>query len=343
MHPENDISALVCVPDGGEDRTVFVGYVNGSLEKIVLPDTSHSNQHISNSHRAQYDFHDGCSIEALSTSNSHTLSLSSNGTAALLPLGSDHLWPETIELETKSWSCHLRMDASTPYSVFGTTSLHPLSVHAIRESSFSAQPSLSLASPTMVERPTAVYALSSAPPACAWGASDQIIVSGWFDGNVHVYDLRSPVRTTTQFSRSSILPVMTFCDPWSPEAIYSLSCGGGSASHITAGSARHSVLAFWDVRSPYKGWSVHAPGNDSSPVYSVIMDGSRVFGANESRGFVYDFGPDVTEDTYPPVAVESVPHSKSSGRWRRSMAESHREPKVNSGPGFYVTMYRHNK
>ena len=58
------------------------------------------------------------------------------------------------------------------------------------------------------------------------------------------------------------------------------------------------------------GWSVHAPGNDSSPVYSLVVDGSRVFGANESRGFVFDFGMGVKEGTYPPLPV---PSSRSVG------------------------------
>jgi hypothetical protein len=37
------------------------------------------------------------------------------------------------------------------------------------------------------------------------------------------------------------------------------------------------------------GWSVYAPGNDRSPVYTVILESSRLFGATESRPFVYDF------------------------------------------------------
>lgn len=335
---------MICAPDGGNDQTIFVGYVNGKLEKIALPAPDHTPAHIGDSHRVAYDFHRGCSIEGLSSSGHHILSLSSNGTAALFQPDLDDIYPNVIDLETRGWTCHLRTDASTPYAVFGATAMTPLSVHLIRESSWSAEPSALLASPTSTNRPTAVYALSSAPPACAWGASDQIIVSGWFDGSVHVFDLRSPVRKMAQsgFPGPSLLPTMSLSDPWSPEAIYSLSCGGGSASHVTAGSARHSVLAFWDIRAPYKGWSVHAPGNDSSPVYSVIMDGSRVFGANESRGFVYDFGPDVTESTYPPVALEAAPHSRSSGRWRKSMEDGQRRAKM-QGPGFYVTMYRHSK
>lgn len=344
LHPERDISALVSILDGGLDRTVFVGYVNGCLERITLPSQKEAAQysgHLDNSLRERYGFHDGSPVESLSSSGSHMLSLASCGTSALLPLASGDPAPEMIDLGTQSWSCHLRMDASTPYAVFGTRSLNPLTVHSIHESHFSAQPSVYLASSNKSERPTAVFALSSAPPACAWGASDQIIVSGWYDGNVRVFDLRSPVRTTTS-TKSSLLPAMTFCDPWSPEAIYSLACGGGSAAHITAGSARHSVLAFWDIRSPVKGWSIHAPGNDSSPVYSVVMDGSRVFGANESRGFVYDFGPGVTEDTYPHVELEPNPNSRRGGRWRKSIDETSKKTK-REGPGFYVTQYKHNK
>ena len=349
FHPNRDITALVTVPDNGLDRTIFVGYVDGNLERVTLPscgELAKTSENIDASLRERYDFHDGSLIEGLSTSPTHLLSLSSTGAAALLPFALEEPTPQFINLGTRSWSSHLCMDSSTPYAVFGTTSLNPLSVYPIYESRLSPHPSVYLSSGTKSERPTAVYAISSGPPACAWGASNQIVVSGWYDGIVRVFDLRSPTRIADNatHSQSSLLPVMTFCDPWSPEPIYSLSCGGGSGSHITAGSARHSVLAFWDVRSPVRGWSVHAPGNDSSPVYSVIMDGSRVFGANESRGFVYDFGPGVTEETYPAVLLDAVPTSRRAGRWRRQAEETLKAQQAKiSGPGFYVTRYKHDK
>lgn len=34
---------------------------------------------------------------------------------------------------------------------------------------------------------------------------------------------------------------------------------------------------------------MHAPGNDRSPVFSVQLESSRLFGVTEMRGFVYDF------------------------------------------------------
>jgi WD40 repeat protein len=347
FHPNRDITALATVLDNGLNRTIFVGYADGNLERITLPpckEVAKTAGNIDASLRERYNMHNGSLIEGLSTSGGHLLSLSSNGTAALLPLASGEYIPQLIDVGVRSWSCHLCTDASTPYAIFGATSLNPLSLHPIAESLIYSQASVYLASSTKSDRPTAVYAISSAPPACAWGASNQIVVSGWYDGIVRVFDLRSPTRTGTG-SKPSLLPSMTFCDPWSPEPIYSLSCGGGSASHITAGSARHSVLAFWDVRSPVRGWSVHAPGNDSSPVYSVIMDGARVFGATESRGFVYDFGPGVTEETYPPVSLEPSPTPRSAGRWRRTTTNDTlvaQQVKAR-GPGFYVTKYKHNK
>jgi len=162
-----------------------------------------------------------------------------------------------------------------------------------------------------------VYGIASAPPASPWGASDQILVSGWFDGLVRVHDMRS-----------SHAPSLTFADPWSFEPVYAVACGGGGGAHIAAGSARHSVVAFWDVRVASRGWSVHAPGNDVSPVYSIILESSRLFGATQSRPFVYDFGPAVRPETYP-----SLPPTQDN--------DGLKHKKVWDRIGFYVTKYDH--
>jgi WD40 repeat protein len=151
--------------------------------------------------------------------------------------------------------------------------------------------------------PSAVYGIARAPPSSRWGASPQVLVAGWYDGQVRCYDMRSSSHAhSTLGSSAPLRPVLSLCDPWLYEAIYDVSCGGGSSSHIAAGSARHSVVSFWDVRFTKRGWSVHAPGNDSSPVYTVILESSRLFGATQSRPFVYDFGPGVTLNTYPCVS-----------------------------------------
>ncbi|PSR70535.1 hypothetical protein PHLCEN_2v13574 [Hermanssonia centrifuga] len=341
FHPNHDITGLVSVPDGGHNGTMYLGYADGSLERITLPACHKfpdSSVVLDASLRERYDFHEGSLIESLSASSTHVLSLSSEGTAVFLPFDSVDPSPEIIHLNTRSWSSYLSTHSSAPYAAFGTSSTSPLSVHTIDTSHIAAHPSAFLAPSFKPEGASAVYAITSAPPTSPWGGSDQIIVSGWYDGIVRVHDLRSSRRTISESSTPSLLPTMTFADPWSFEPIYSLACGGGSASHIAAGSARHSVVAFWDIRASRKGWSVHAPGNDSSPVYSLIVDGSRVFGANESRGFVIDFGEGVTDATYPPIAVlEAAPQTRRGrGAWSLPIEG----PKKGS-PGFYVTTYKH--
>lgn len=340
FRPNRDITALASIPDGS-DQTAFIGYADGILEKVTLPhcgELRKTSGQIDASLRERYSLHNDAPIECLSATSSHVLSLSSSGTAALLPLNTTSPTPDLIDLDSRGWSCYLSTSSSTPYAAFGTTSFTPLSVHAIRESQLSARPSLYLTSSTEFTRATAVYAISAAPPGYAWGASDQILASGWYDGIVRIYDLRT--RTYPTEDAPSLAPCMVVSDPWSPEPIYSLSCGGGGGAHIAAGSARHSVVAFWDVRAPARGWSVHAPGNESSPVYSVVTDGARVFGANESRGFVFDFGGGVGERTYPEIAIEEP--ASITGRWRRTGGEQLKRAK-DGGAGFYVTKYSHNK
>ncbi|KAF8169256.1 hypothetical protein BJ912DRAFT_1087752 [Pholiota molesta] len=225
-------------------------------------------------------------VESLSSESNIILALSTNGYARLSSNYADlsDTTPHSlIDLQTRSWSSYLSEQLPT----------------------------------------SAVYGLSRAPINSPWGASPQILVSGWFDGQVRCYDLRSSSRASRDLSNSStgpggghggdaplLRPVLTLADRWSYESIYSVSAA--------AGTARHSVVSFWDVRSPSTGWSVHAPGNDPSPVYSVILESSRFFGVTQSRPFVYDFGPGVSMDTYPPIpqvrGIDNLKHKKGSNR-----------------------------
>lgn len=434
-----DITGLAVAPDGGLDRTVFVGFEHGALERIYLPPPTKLGAreiHIDREHRTSYFYHDGELIESLSVSGDLLLSLSSNGTAGLLNLSSSsnadansnatgYAEPDLIDLGSRGWSTYLSPPSrGSPYAAFGLSSTNPLIIHPILNSTISASPSAILASSPSSSysysspssssidrgggvwgegtRPSAVYGICGTPEAFPWGASEKILVSGWYDGFVHVHDLRSDRRstsssfpsTTSSSSSSSsswscsrdgehanptpLLPSLSLSDPWSFEPIYALAAGGGSAAQIAAGSARHSVIAFWDVRyfkagsssstsytstldgfnasgayastpasSSYKsaisagagagseggcvgegttgknasghgknasgpGWSVHAPGNDPSPVYSLILESSRVFGATQSRPFVFDFGTGVGRGTYPDLEDGSG-FSTSSG------------------------------
>ena len=335
--PRRDITGITFVADGGLDQTFYLGFQDGALERVFLIPPSRNGQPPLTIERRLTDMqlHDGNLIESIFSEGNYLLSLSASGTAALSDLSTETLSSNAINLLKRSWTSHLCMRSSTPYAAFGTSSTTPLTIHSIENDRLVPTPSAILYTNTNVGNlldnlpSSAVYGISRPPPSSPWGSSPQILVAGWYDGQVRCYDLRSSSRTSSSFGTPTPLrPVLSLSDPWSYESIYDVSCGGGSASHIAAGSARHSVVSFWDVRFPNLGWSVHAPGNDTSPVYSVILESSRLFGATHSRPFVYDFGPGVTLDTYP-----HLPQTRGFDGLKRK--------KDLSGIGYYVTTYYH--
>ena len=304
--PERDVTSIAFVHDGAKDHTVSIGFEDGCVEQLYLPPhrgpTWRQRVLIKRAPQKALHFH-GKEVVCLSYSRNSLLSLSSWGSIAFTDLSSPSASAVTVQLGVRSWSSHLCMTASTPYAAFGitcTTHLTPLLLHYITPSGLLPTASLLLNSPR--HRPSAVYGIARPAPSSPLGSSDHVIVSGWYDGAVRVHDLRADDRVISD-EGTTLNPVLTLYDPWSPEPVYSVSCGGGSASFVAAGTARYSVVAFWDVRQPTKGWSVHAPGNDPSPVYSVVLESSRMFGVTQSRSFVYDFGPGVTKDTYPFIPV----------------------------------------
>ncbi|KAG1745970.1 uncharacterized protein EDB91DRAFT_135287 [Suillus paluster] len=330
-----EITSITFIPDGHLERTVAVGFADGHIQPVFLPpfqQEQYNNKPFSLTIEPSPSL--GLRItdlvESLSCSDNMLLSLSAFGIAGICNLSSDSpLVSAFMNLDCRSWSSFICMKSSTPFTAFGTTSPNPLVVHAVTPSSLSPTP-FAVLHPTR-ERSTAVYDITDAPPSAPWGSSKQVIVSGWYDGVVQVHDMRSNRRDSgVSGSPAPLRPMLTLRDPWSDEPIYSVSCGGGSSSFVAAGTARHSVVAFWDVRRPTQGWSVHAPGNDSSPVYSLILESSRLFGVTQSRPFVFDFGLGVTNETYP-----SLPPST------RSQYDSLKLK--NNGVGYCVTQYNHSR
>ncbi|KAI0822006.1 hypothetical protein BC628DRAFT_1391930 [Trametes gibbosa] len=335
LQATRDITSIRCVPDGGYDRTVYVGYADGSLERVVLPACKPGNEgpiHIEPSYREKKPYHGDDAVVSISSCGDHVLSLSSSGTA-VFSTNSTNSSPQFLDMGVRSWVSHL----SHRQAILGTSSLTPLAVHGIHESHISEKPSHFLTNSTHDDHPraSAVYGICGTPPSAPWGGSEQVIISGWYDGVVNVHDLRSSRRAhripgvTSYPAGGALYPVMSMCDPWLFEPVYDVSSGGGGGCHIAAGTARHSVVAFWDVRAANKGWSVHGPGNDSSPVYSVILENSRLFGATQSRPFVLDFGPGAREETYPKLTRPP----REEGLKRRD----------SSGVGFYCTRYGHSR
>ncbi|KAJ7025368.1 hypothetical protein C8F04DRAFT_137664 [Mycena alexandri] len=334
---KNCITALTFIPDDGLDNTLCVGFQDGTLERIVLlgPSTHHVAVTLRVQRAAPQPVHPD-HIESLSTSPGRNLllSLSAGGRVAL----ADTQKPSsisTIDLQTRSWVSHLCMESSSPYAAFGTSSSTPLAIYSIRNDHLARRPMAVLAQADPVTPSSAVYGICSGPPSSLWGASPEVVVSGWYNGTVSIHDLRSSSRSCspenqTTDSPAPLRPEMTLVNSWSDEPIYSVSSGGGGGTHIAAGAARHSLVSIWDVRYPTGGFSVHAPLNDRSPVYSVILESSRLFGVTESRPFVFDFGPGITQSTYPDLGFSTRGFTRL-------------DQEGIDGVGYYVTKYAHRR
>jgi hypothetical protein len=311
--PRRDVTGLAFIP--GEDSLLCVGFQDGSLEEIELPCVSTVLQALRTlgpEHRWSYDFEAGSFIKAVSASRDSVLSISYSGRATLFSSASEDVEPYYFNLGKKCWTAHLNMHHSTPFAAFGSTSTTPLIIHPIRESTIETSPSHILGSTASEHSRPAAYAIAQPTVGAPWGSPDNIIISGWFDGVVRCYDLRSstPGASSAEGDPVTRRPILSLHDPWAYEAFYSVAFGGGANAHVAGGCARHSLVAFWDVRSargPRAGWSAYGLGGDgSSPVYALHLETSRLFGTTQSRAFAFDFGPDVAGDTYDPLPPPSA-------------------------------------
>ncbi|KAF7365076.1 F-box domain-containing protein [Mycena venus] len=349
------ITALTFIPDGGLDQTLCVGFQDGTFERILLAGRSkrQANAATLRVHRsAVQPLHlpNKDLLESLSSSRNMLLSLSASGRATLADIDTppSPSSSSSVDLGTRSWVSHLVMQSTSPYAAFGTSSATPLTIHSITNDRLTPLPSAILGQAESVRMGSAVYGICQGPPSSLWGSSPEVVVSGWYNGTVSIHDLRSSSRGCASDSSSPapLRPVLTLVNSWSVEPIYSVSSGGGGGSYIAAGWARHSLVSLWDVRSPAGGFSVHAPGNDPSPVYSLILESSRLFGVTQTRPFVLDFvrapsttptlinsysdsqGPGITANTYPDLGFSS-------------RGFTHFNQKGADGFGYYVTTYLH--
>ncbi|KAJ3502422.1 hypothetical protein NMY22_g18588 [Coprinellus aureogranulatus] len=349
-----NIVSIAFIGDGGLDNTLLVAYQEHLVERITLvAPTPDGETPLSFTRTPLPVFPKGDYIESFSTCSGHLLSLSSNGVARLahqsiLFNGEDNIpksfWISSIDLAERSWKSHLSLTPSTPFAALGSTSKTPLTIHNILpDSGLSTLPSVIPHTEKSTDpdnlSSSAVYGITQAPLSSPWGSSPQILASGWFDGRARIYDLRcashspKPSCTNPKFTSTGtplLTPVLVMADRWSTEPVYALSSGGGSGAHLAAGTARHSVVSFWDVRAPRDGWSVHAPGNDRSPVFDVHLESSRLFGVTDLRGFVYDFGPDMTADCYPSIRASPPSMNRENLKHKAGILS------------YRVTKYRHN-
>ncbi|KAF7346488.1 F-box domain-containing protein [Mycena sanguinolenta] len=318
------ITALTFIPDGGLDQTLCVGFQDGSFERILISSRSkhqtNTTLHVHRQAAHPLRLPDKDFLESLSSSRTSLLSLSGSGQATFSDIETPTL-TSTIVLGVRSWASRLCMESTSPYAAFGTSlRATPLTIHSITSDALSQFPSAILGQAQPGRRGSAYQD----------GTMEQSLST--------ISALPLGVAPPTTGYRPLLRPVLTLDNSWSMEPIYSVSSGGGSGSYVAAGWARHSLVSMWDVRSPIGGLSVHAPLNDPSPVYSLILESSRLFGVTQSRPFVLDFGPGVLESTYPALepSTRGFPGVTAENTIFRGSTQ-----KGVDDIGYYVTKFLH--
>lgn len=211
------------------------------------------------------------------------------GTVSLYALKSPWQAPYSLSVSTKPWSVHILSNTTLAVGHSGHT---PLSTFALRPSGIDE---LSRRDYTGPPFKSAVYAFAPYP---AFSPRDDLILTGWYDGVVRLYDIRQSTSTAA----------IELGDAWSADAVYSLASSPSLSHQVTVGTARHSSIKLGDLRRPvsadtasgYAGLhtTIYAAA-DQSPIYSVACDGkARVFGVTERRAFMLDFKPGAVEDRW---------------------------------------------
>ncbi|GAA5885817.1 hypothetical protein JCM5296_000152 [Sporobolomyces johnsonii] len=218
--------------------------------------------------------------------------------------------PVVLPFSTKPWSVLLSPSSSSScpsWLAIGHSGTAPLTLFHL-DSTGSPLPSpVHLACSA---KPTSVYALTTPSPLCSpFLHPTQTLVAAFFDSTTRVYDLRLPPPSPSSWANDDDSggptgtgnEVLRLSDPWSDDPCYSVAVGGATGARIAVGSARNGAVRLFDVRQPERlvsgggeggggrGITAFAPGEGRSPVYGLAIEGSRVWGVTERRGFVFEF------------------------------------------------------
>jgi len=298
---QHDLVGAAFVPDYSADgsRTLIVAMYDGSVERLHLPkvDSQTPMDHSSRVVRtASYERAPGMkNVHGLASAGHTTVVLGRAGHVAMYRANAPWQSPDTVTLpgirKGRSYAAYIARDAS--FVAFGRAHVdNALSVHRIRPEGGIDVVQFDSLPGSGVRKSDAVYAFAPMEPGPT--GNPNLLLSGWFDGSARAYDLREPPECGAY---------LTLRDPWSNEGLFSVAAAG---HRVAAGTRRHGMIALFDVRSPKDGWSVYAPGrSESSPVYGLALEESRVFGLTRTRAFAIDVAEGFSAETFPMLHGEA--------------------------------------
>lgn len=168
-----------------------------------------------------------------------------------------------VKLDGRPWTT--RFIGSGSKVATGIRSRNPLVIHTADASGLTFHRSYAAA-----ENCSSVFAVES--------ISENLILSGWYDGYTRLHDLRC----------KSTQAMGTWKDPMEDAAAYSLAVSGNT---IYTGAALNAVVRIFDFRTPHmvNGISLFLDDKLRSPIYALVAENERVFGATERSVLGIDF------------------------------------------------------
>lgn len=253
---------ITCVQTIRGTAQVFVGFANGIIAQ-ALPSRERSLKYYK-----RFDLSHYGSVQAMDNTDS-ILAVASRydklhvlRTASFPHQGADVVFGE--ELPSRPWTVKFLTNRQL---AVGLTDDQYMTVYAEHQSNWT--PVRLYDKKHRDEAIGATYALER--------VSTNEFASGNFDGATRVHDQRLPAYHDV---------VQEFRDPVDDTAVYSLSLCG---HRVLAGSCRNSAVRIFDRRQASGSYTCFGHKARSSPVYSLVTQGSRIFAAVESAVSVIDF------------------------------------------------------
>lgn len=234
---------------------VLISFVDGRIERVKIGPESRNGQayRVLKRHRSESQN----AVEAIDylPNSDAILSVYQHGQMIVN-------W-SNIKIGSRPWCT--RFIGSGKRIATGTRAQSPLLIHEVSPTELRLARSYSIS-----ENRSSVFAVES--------ISEDLVLSGWYDGCTYMHDLRI----------SSPEPVSSWRNPYEDAAVYSLAHSG---NNLYSGSALNGTVRIFDLRQPKlgSGISLFLGAKEKGPVYSLVAEHERVFGALETGVRGLDF------------------------------------------------------
>ena len=290
-----DITGLVVLQYTGDSLSLMSSHVAGLVQRVVLNlDTKKCSQTaIYNAGGPWMDVTRSQNVRTLKGDHEAVVSAREIGRLDVLSPNSPWSKPASVDVETsRLWGVdwNKRSGLLTVSHNFNVATQSSVSLYRVTQDGICVQGHID--TPDKESSFTATNGTSTNGVL----ASPDILIVGYYDSSVRVYDHRCSTHSEVQ----------CYQDNLDPQPIYSVDVGGAYDSMICAGSSLYSRLRVIDARMP-TNQALHIYAADSSdrssPVYQLQVDHSHCYVATDSKVHDINFSTDAPNERFATARV----------------------------------------